>query len=62
MQEERLSPMEVIHERGQQRPADWPKQLPPAKLRASQIATPKSEWQWRKLAAVQDLTPSNVTT
>ncbi|KAF8843892.1 nitrite reductase [Paxillus ammoniavirescens] len=60
--EERLSPMEVIHERGQQRPADWPKQLPPAKLRASQIATPKSEWQWRKLAAVQDLAPSNVTT
>ncbi|KAF9239853.1 hypothetical protein BU15DRAFT_87858 [Melanogaster broomeanus] len=60
--EERSSPMEIIQERGQQRPADWPKQFPPAKLRASQIATPKSEWQWRKLATVQDLTLSNVTT
>ncbi|KAF9219484.1 nitrite reductase [Gyrodon lividus] len=60
--EERLSSMEIIHERGQRRPADWPKQLPPTKLQASQIATPKSEWEWRKLVTVQDLIPSNVTT
>ncbi|KAH0839338.1 hypothetical protein J3R83DRAFT_20 [Lanmaoa asiatica] len=59
---ERLSSMEIIQERGQQRPADWPKQFPPSKLQASQIATPKSEWQWRKVATVQDLAPSNVTT
>ncbi|KIJ61882.1 hypothetical protein HYDPIDRAFT_176844 [Hydnomerulius pinastri MD-312] len=60
--DERLSPMEVIQERGQQRPADWPKQFPPAKMRASAITTPKSEWKWRKMASLQDLNPSDVTT
>jgi len=54
--------VEPIKERGQKRPADWPKQFPPAKFHASSVATPKSEWRWRKLAAVQDLEISTVTT
>ncbi|KAI6043894.1 hypothetical protein EDC04DRAFT_2599764 [Pisolithus marmoratus] len=60
-QDERQQQAEVIKEREQQRPADWPKQLPPAKFHASAIETPKSEWKWRKLATVQDLEPSDTT-
>ncbi|KAH7909470.1 hypothetical protein BJ138DRAFT_1066987 [Hygrophoropsis aurantiaca] len=60
--DERRPQIEVIKERGQQRPADWPKQFPPAKLHPSAIGTPKSEWKWHKLATVHDLTPSDVAT
>ncbi|KAG1716819.1 hypothetical protein ID866_341 [Astraeus odoratus] len=59
--DERRPQIEPIQERGQQRPADWPKQFPPAKFHASAITTPKSEWKWRKLAAVQDLEISDAT-
>ncbi|KAG1862042.1 hypothetical protein DFJ58DRAFT_715324 [Suillus subalutaceus] len=53
---------EVIIERGQERPADWPKQFPPAKLGESVIVTPKSEWEWRKLATIHDLIPTDDAT
>ncbi|KAF8137709.1 hypothetical protein EV363DRAFT_1318672 [Boletus edulis] len=54
--------VEPVEERGQKRPADWPKQFPPAKLQASSVATPKSEWKWRKLATIQDLQICSTTT
>ncbi|KAG1776329.1 hypothetical protein EV702DRAFT_1179952 [Suillus placidus] len=53
---------EVITERGQERPADWPKRLPPTKLGESAFVTPKSEWEWRKLATVHDLMPTDDAT
>lgn len=62
VQDERRPQTEVITERGQERPADWPKQLPPAKLGESLIVTPKSEWEWRKLATVNDLMPTDDAT
>jgi len=54
--------IEPIKERGQKRPADWPKQFPPAKFHASSVVTPKSEWKWRKLATIQDLDICTATT
>lgn len=60
--DERRPQTEVITERGQERPADWPKRLSPAKLGESVIVTPKSKWEWRKLATVQDLMPTDDAT
>jgi nitrite reductase (NAD(P)H) len=57
--DERRPQMEVIAERGQERPADWPKRLPPVKFGESDIVTAKSEWEWRKLATVYDLMPTD---
>ncbi|KAG1736104.1 uncharacterized protein EDB91DRAFT_1142842 [Suillus paluster] len=57
--DERRPQTEIIKERGQERPANWPKQLPPAK---PVIVTPKSEWGWRKLATVHDLMPTDDAT
>ncbi|TFK51421.1 nitrite reductase [Heliocybe sulcata] len=54
--------MEMIKERNQARPANWPKTFPPAKLHVSSIRTPKSEWKWREVAAVEDLTPTQAGT
>lgn len=54
--------VEPIKERGQKRPADWPKQFPPNKFHASSVATPQSEWKWRKLATIQDLEISDANT
>jgi nitrite reductase (NAD(P)H) len=61
-QDERRPQTEVIKERGQERPADWPKESLPAKLHESAIVTPKSEWEWRNLATVHDLTPNTDAT
>ncbi|KAJ8585502.1 nitrite reductase [Rhizopogon salebrosus TDB-379] len=60
--DERRPQTEVIKERGQERPADWPKESLPAKLHESAIVTPKSEWEWRNLATVHDLTPNTDAT
>ncbi|KAG2363511.1 hypothetical protein BDR07DRAFT_1483621 [Suillus spraguei] len=60
--DERRSQTEVITERGQERPADWPKRVPPTKFGESVIVAPKSEWEWRKLATVHDLTPTDDAT
>jgi len=62
IQDEHRLQTEVIKERGQERPANWPKQSPPTKLHESVIVTPKSEWEWRKLATVYDLMPTNDAT
>jgi hypothetical protein len=62
VQDEHRSQTEIITERGQERPADWPKQLPPAKLCESNIGTPKSQWEWQKLATIQDLMPTDDAT
>ncbi|OCH89826.1 nitrite reductase [Obba rivulosa] len=55
--DERRAPVEQIVERGQSRPANWPKEFPSARIRESDVPTPKSQWKWRKLAKVQDLMP-----
>ncbi|EPQ53160.1 nitrite reductase [Gloeophyllum trabeum ATCC 11539] len=54
--------IEMVQERNQRRPADWPKTFPPAKLRTSSIRSPKSQWQWREVAAVEDLMPTDAGT
>jgi len=60
--DERRPQTEVIKERGQERPADWPKESLPIKLHESDIVTHKSEWKWRNLATVHDLTPNTDAT
>ncbi|KAH9855728.1 nitrite reductase [Lenzites betulinus] len=57
--EQRVPQMEKIMERGQVRPADWIKDSTPLILRETDITTPKSEWAWRKVATVHDLTPTD---
>ncbi|GAA6042045.1 hypothetical protein JCM8097_004077 [Rhodosporidiobolus ruineniae] len=56
--DERRLNSELITERGQQRPADWPKSFPGQRFTASQLATPRSEWQYVPLATVGDLAPT----
>ncbi|GAA5967842.1 hypothetical protein JCM11641_005783 [Rhodosporidiobolus odoratus] len=60
--EERRLGSELIVERGQQRPADWPKNFPGQRFSDSQIATPRSEWRYVKLATVDDLSPTDENT
>lgn len=60
--EQRLPPSELIEERGQRRPADWPKSFPPVKLTLGTIATPKSEWKWINVAKKADIMPSDSNT
>ncbi|KAG9119852.1 hypothetical protein FRC07_004917 [Ceratobasidium sp. 392] len=57
--DERQPQIEPIIERGQQRPADWPKAFPAIKFNESDIATPKEQWQWIPLAKTSDLRPTN---
>ncbi|GAA5924803.1 hypothetical protein JCM10213_000447 [Rhodosporidiobolus nylandii] len=60
--DERRLNSEKIVERGQERPADWPVNYPGQRFTASQIATPRSEWQFVKLATVDDLSPTEENT
>ena len=60
--EQRLPPSKLIEERGQRRPADWPKSFPPVKLTLGTIATPKSEWKWINVAKKADIMPSDSNT
>ncbi|TCD62454.1 hypothetical protein EIP91_006881 [Steccherinum ochraceum] len=60
--DERQPQIEQIVERGQPRPADWAKSFPPTHLKPEHIPTPKEKWEWRKLAKVSDLTPTEVGT
>lgn len=46
---------EQIVERGQQRPANWPKEFGPMKITTEQIKRPKAEWKWRRMASVKDM-------
>lgn len=59
---ERVATVEPVVERGQLRPADWAKTNLAVHLRESDIPSPKETWQWRKLAKVEDLTPTDVGT
>ncbi|TFK34312.1 NADPH nitrite reductase [Crucibulum laeve] len=60
--DERRPQAENIKERGQERPADWPKAFPPVKLTPSNLTTPKSEWQWISVAAKSDMVPTDTGT
>lgn len=59
---ERRLGSELVTERGQQRPADWPKQFPGQRFRNEDLPTPRSQWQYVKLASVDDLTPTEENT
>ncbi|THH10731.1 hypothetical protein EW146_g8277 [Bondarzewia mesenterica] len=59
---ETVQTVEEIVERGQLRPANWPKAFPPEKMEVSQIPTPRSQWEWKKLAKVEDLVPTETGT
>lgn len=49
----------MIEERGQQRPADWPKAFPAQKYDVKDIPTPPEQWTWVKMATVGDLQPTD---
>jgi nitrite reductase (NAD(P)H) len=46
---------EIITERGQHRPADWPKSYPPVQLASDQFKTAKEDWTWVTVANKSDL-------
>ncbi|GAA5833254.1 hypothetical protein JCM9279_001468 [Rhodotorula babjevae] len=60
--DERRIGSELIVERGQQRPADWPKNFPGQRFVDSDIRTPRSQWQYVALATVDDLSPNEDNT
>ncbi|GAA98797.1 uncharacterized protein L969DRAFT_50632 [Mixia osmundae IAM 14324] len=60
--DERVDQAELITERGQKRPADWPKNYEGIKMSTSQISTPKEQWKWIKVAHVDDLRPNEENT
>ncbi|KAG6851695.1 hypothetical protein H0H87_012771, partial [Tephrocybe sp. NHM501043] len=60
--EEKVPSSEVITERGQSRPADWPKAYPPAKISYESLVTPKSEWTWVTVARKADMQPNDAGT
>lgn len=62
LQDERQLGSELIEERGQKRPADWPQQFPTQRFTDSSIATPRSSWQYVQLASVDDLQPTEENT
>ncbi|KAG8866838.1 hypothetical protein FRC20_007390, partial [Serendipita sp. 405] len=55
--EETTPQIEQITERGQPRPADWPKAFPAVRIEEDEIKLPRSQWKWRQLAKVSDLMP-----
>lgn len=57
--DDRQVQIEEMVERGQVRPIDWTKESNPLQIRATSIETPKSQWRWRNLAKVSDMTPTN---
>ncbi|KAI0789354.1 nitrite reductase [Abortiporus biennis] len=60
--DERRLAVEQIAERGHLRPANWAKSFPSLQIRTADIATAKEAWKWRKLARIEDLSPSDVGT
>lgn len=56
--EEQRPQAELIDQRGQMRPADWPKATPSTKFSPDQLITPKSEWRWTKVASKRDMMSS----
>ena len=55
---ERRPQTEIIEERGQQRPANWPNTSAPLKLTAEQLKTPKNQWAWVTVVKKDDITLS----
>ncbi|KAI0086009.1 nitrite reductase [Irpex rosettiformis] len=60
--DERVSSIEPIVQRGQLRPANWAKSNPEVLLKKEDIPGSRESWKWRRLAKVQDLTPSTAGT
>ena len=46
---------EIITERGQHRPANWPKSYPPIQLTPDQFNTGKEHWSWVTVAKKSDM-------
>ena len=57
-----MSSIEPIVQRGQIRPANWAKSDSEALLKKEDIPGSKENWKWRRLAKVQDLTPTDAGT
>ena len=55
---ERRPQTEIVEERGQQRPANWPSTSASLKLTVEQLKTPKNQWTWITVAKKDDLTLS----
>lgn len=60
--EERRPQSEMITERGQQRPADWARAYPPAKLTQDQLVTSRPEWEWLTMVSKADMMPTDIGT
>jgi nitrite reductase (NAD(P)H) len=56
---EQRAQSEIITERGQDRPADWPKSYPPVQLTLDQFKTAKKDWTWATVANKSDLLPTD---
>ena len=52
---ERRPQTEIIEERGQQRPVNWPRTSAPLKLTVDQLKTPKNQWTWVTVAKKDDI-------
>ena len=52
---ERRLEAEIITERGQSRPADWPKSYPPVRLTSDQFETERNNWAWITVANKSDM-------
>jgi nitrite reductase (NAD(P)H) len=50
---------EIITERGQHRPADWPKSYPPLQFTLDQFKTGKENWTWITVAKKSDMVSTN---
>ena len=60
--DERFLPIEQVVERGQPRPADWAKAFPSTRLTEDLLQVPKTQWKWRSLAKIGDLTSTEAGT
>ncbi|KXN90613.1 Nitrite reductase [NAD(P)H] [Leucoagaricus sp. SymC.cos] len=56
---ERRQQSELIEERGQKRPADWPRTAPSLKFTPDQLFTPKDKWTWATVAKKEDMVLSD---
>ena len=52
---ERRQQTEKIEERGQKRPADWPKTSASLRFAPDQFVTPKHQWTWQTVAKKEDM-------
>jgi nitrite reductase (NAD(P)H) len=53
---------DIITERDQQRPADYPKEFPPVKMNEIEIDAPDSDWAWQAVCSSEDLIISQEAT